>query len=97
MILDTLYKSKEVEIFGSGFRKVYSLCKKPGIRLAYDSTEDGFSFIFERESVGALNGTINGTINGVIKDTLNFVKMITKSFMPSRRIRGYRFIFLQQN
>lgn len=59
---------KEVEIFGSGFRKVYSLCKKPGIRLAYDSTEDGFSFVFERESVGALNGTING----VIKDTPDF-------------------------
>ena len=72
VILDTLYKSKEVEIFGSGFRKVYSLCKKPGIRLAYDSTEDGFSFVFEREAVGALNGTINGTINGVIKDTLDF-------------------------
>ncbi|MBR2767493.1 MAG: hypothetical protein IKD68_01030, partial [Solobacterium sp.] len=28
VILTTLYKSKDVEVFGSGFRKVYALCDK---------------------------------------------------------------------
>ncbi|MBR2182438.1 MAG: putative DNA binding domain-containing protein [Acidaminococcaceae bacterium] len=33
VILNTLYKSKDVEIFGNGFRKVYALCDKFSIRI----------------------------------------------------------------
>lgn len=64
IILNTLYKSKDVEIFGSGFRKVFSLCKKYGIRIESSSEHDGFSFVFYRD-----NSDENVTNNVTINDT----------------------------
>ena len=49
VILSTLYKSKDVEIFGSGFRKVYSYCENEGINVNSFSRYGGFSFIFYRK------------------------------------------------
>lgn len=62
IILNTLYKSKDVEIFGSGFRKVFSLCDKYNIKINSVSDNGGFSFLFYRDN-STNNVTINGTIN----------------------------------
>ena len=48
VILNTLYKSKDVEIFGSGFRKVYALCDKYDIKTDSESGNGGFAFTFYR-------------------------------------------------
>ena len=37
IILNTLYKSKDVEIFGSGFKKVYAVCQKHEKRFDFFS------------------------------------------------------------
>ncbi|HBX75329.1 MAG TPA: ATP-dependent DNA helicase [Acidaminococcaceae bacterium] len=50
VILNTLYKSKDVEIFGNGFRKVYALCDKFSIRIEAAFENDGFAFIFYRDT-----------------------------------------------
>ena len=62
VILNTLYKSKDVEIFGSGFRKVYSLCEKFNVKTSSNSDNGGFSFIFYRNS-NKESVTKNVTIN----------------------------------
>ena len=49
IISNALYKSKDVEVFGSGFRKVFALCDSAGIKTHYDVNEDGFSFTFLRK------------------------------------------------
>ena len=49
VILNTLYKSKDVEVFGSGLKKVYSYCKLVDIKVDYSSENGGFSFIFYRD------------------------------------------------
>ena len=51
VILSTLYKSKDVEIFGSGFRKVYTYCRQSGTVIDYRSGYGGFSFMFYRNNV----------------------------------------------
>ena len=50
VILTTLYKSKDVEVFGSGFRKVYALCDKYDIKVESGFENDGFSFVFYRDT-----------------------------------------------
>ena len=60
-ILDILFKSKKVEIQGSGFRKTYKQCKKFKVKTEYRFTDFGFSFIFKRNS--NKNVTVNGTLN----------------------------------
>ena len=47
-ILDILYKSKNVEIQGSGLRKVYKQCKERNIEIDYNLSQLGFSFTFKR-------------------------------------------------
>lgn len=50
VILDTLYKSKDVEVFGSGFRKVYALTKASGTKCTFRSAYGGFSFTMSRKN-----------------------------------------------
>ncbi|MCF0126718.1 MAG: putative DNA binding domain-containing protein [Clostridia bacterium] len=66
VILNTLFKSKDVEIFGSGFKKVYSYCKDANVKFDYDLFEDGFSFVFYRS-----NFTLNVTNNVTLKEGIN--------------------------
>ena len=61
VILSTLYKSKDVEVFGSGFRKVYAYCDKYSIKVESAFENDGFSFIFYRDTYSD-NDTKNDTI-----------------------------------
>lgn len=60
-ILDILFKSKNVEIQGSGFRKTYKQCEKYNVKTEYRFTDFGFSFIFKRKS--NKNVTVNDTLN----------------------------------
>ena len=62
VILSTLYKSKDVEVFGSGFRKVYALCDKYDIKVESSFENDGFSFAFFRDKYSD-DDTKNDTIN----------------------------------
>ena len=62
VILNTLYKSKDVEIFGSGFRKVFALCDKYHIRVESIIENGGFSFAFYRDA-NVKNVTDDVTIN----------------------------------
>lgn len=50
VILNTLYKSKDVEMFGSGFKKVFKLCKENNVKFESIEMDDGFSFIFYRKN-----------------------------------------------
>ncbi len=64
-ILDILYKSKDVEVQGSGIRKTLESCKNSNTTYKYYLNDLGFRFIFYRKN--ATVGTINGTINGTLK------------------------------
>lgn len=76
VILNVLYKSKDVEIFGSGFRKTYALCNVSGTKCSYDSSYGGFSFSFQRQ-----NGTRNvllreeQSLNNTEKSVLSVLKI----------------------
>ena len=68
VILSTLYKSKDVEVFGSGFRKVYAYCDKYNIKVESSFESDGFSFIFYRDTYSD-NDTKNDTIKAFGQNT----------------------------
>ena len=50
VILNTLYKLKDAEMFGSGFKKVFKLCKENNVKFESIELDDGFSFIFYRKN-----------------------------------------------
>lgn len=48
LILDVLYRCKNVEKSGTGFKRVNKVCSKNGIRWDFKETAYGFSFTFYR-------------------------------------------------
>ena len=48
LIAKVLYLCHDIESFGSGFKRVYTLCKEGNIACSYKKTPIGFSFIFLR-------------------------------------------------
>ena len=71
LIALTLYKNKSIEAFGTGFRRVFELCKSNNINYNYGI--DGIGFYFEFFRNNASNNTINDTINDT-NDTINDTK-----------------------
>ncbi len=68
VIAKALYLCKDVETFGSGIRKIYSLCTEAGVSVSYINEDTVFSLEFSRSDkfITPTNGAINGAINGVI-------------------------------
>ena len=48
LILDVLYRCKDVEKSGSGFKRMNELCSKEGIKWSYEKMAYGFYFTFYR-------------------------------------------------
>jgi len=76
VIAQTLYLCKDVETFGSGLRKIYSLCSSLGITITYSNSDMDFTFEFSRgdQNIVPNDGTINGTIPNTEADILSFLK-----------------------
>ncbi len=79
MISKILYLNKSIEQFGSGFKRINSLCKDAGIKYSYEFSDDGFTFIFYRKPNNAFvrknenktDGTVNGIGSGTVNISLN--------------------------
>ena len=69
VIARTLYLCKDVETFGSGLRKIYSLCDASDVTISYINGDADFTFEFSRVDRNILPN--NGMINGMIKGTIN--------------------------
>lgn len=78
-ILDVLYRSKNVEVQGSGIRKVLELCTVNNIKYEYYNNEFGFRFSFHKNNA-TLNVTTNVTsyvpivLNNTDKEVLSLLK-----------------------
>ena len=79
-IARTLYLCKDVETFGSGLRKIYSLCEESNVAISYIKGDTAFTFEFSRvdrnivSSDDMINGTINDTITDLEASVLSWLK-----------------------
>ena len=49
LIADTLYKSKDIEKWGSGLKRIYEECRQSNVKVEYKTLKDGFSVVFYRK------------------------------------------------
>lgn len=66
IMLDALYKSKNVEIQGSGIRKILASCKQMNVQYEYILNDFGFRFVFHRNNVSQ-NVAVNVSQNVTVK------------------------------
>lgn len=76
-IAKILYINNSIEQFGSGFKRIHSLCKDAGVKYAYVASETGFTFILYRESIKNVtqNVTQNVTVNKTEQAVLELLKL----------------------
>ena len=60
--------SKYIEQFGSGFKRIHSLCTDTGIKYSYENGKNGFKFVFYRPQLQSdmINVTLDGTEKAVL-------------------------------
>lgn len=75
-IAKILYLNKSIEQFGSGFKRINSLCKDAGVKYSYENTKNGFKFIIYRPQLQSdtLNVTLDVTLNGTEMSVLAILK-----------------------
>lgn len=84
LIALTLYKNKFIEAFGTGFKRVFELCKSNNINYNYGIDGIGFYFEFFRNNVS--NDIINDTINDTIRNDLTPVENSLYQFILNNGI-----------
>ena len=82
VIAKTLFLCKDVETFGSGIRKMYTLCNEAKVAVTYTNEETAFTLAFSRvdRNITPDSGGINGEINGRISEAeLELLSLLKKS------------------
>ena len=71
-IAKIMFLSKSIEQFGSGFKRIDSLCKDAGIRYSYERSNNGFKLIIYRPQT--ISDTLNVTYDVTYGNTLNITE-----------------------
>ena len=84
VIARTLYLCKDVETFGSGIRKIYTLCSEAKVAVTYVNEETAFTLEFSRDdrNIQPNSDEINGEINGRISEGELMILSVLKK-LPS--------------
>ena len=78
LIATVLYYNKTIDAFGTGFERVFRLCKD--IDYSYSSNQFGFTFEFIRSNNDMINDTINDTISeGLTTDERLVLELLKKN------------------
>ena len=71
-IAKILFLSKTIEQFGSGFKRIDSLCKDAGIKYTYERSDNGFKFIIYRPKL--ISDTPDVTYDVTYEKALNITE-----------------------
>ena len=72
IIAKILFLSKSIEQFGSGFKRIDSLCKDAGIKYSYERSDNGFKLIFYRQQL--ISDIPNVTYDVTYENALNITE-----------------------
>ena len=72
MVYDQLMEEAGIEQFGSGFKRIDSLCKDAGIKYMYERSDNGFKFIIYRPKL--ISDTPDVTYDVTYEKALNITE-----------------------
>ena len=72
----TVWSCKSTEQFGSGFKRIHSLCTDAGIKYSYENGKNGFKFVLYRPQLQSdiMNVTLDVILNGTEMAVLAILK-----------------------
>ena len=76
LIAETLFRSEDIEKWGSGLRRISAECRKVGIKVRFVRNKSGFTVVFYRpiakdnaqagKTAGGVSGGVNGGVNSLL-------------------------------
>ena len=81
-----LFLNKSIEKFGSGFKRIDSLCKDAGIEYSYENGQNGFKFIIKRKPIisDITNVTSDVTTNVTSTEELNLTEKTILAILKTK-------------
>jgi ATP-dependent DNA helicase RecG len=89
LIADTFYFAKDIERWGSGFKRIVDECKAAGVKVTFENIKTGFVVTFYRPKVGttlqkAEKGEgVNEGVNEGVKLLVEYIRMNPGQRVPS--------------
>ncbi len=80
-IAKVLYTDKSIEQFGSGFKRINSLCSDAGLRYSYENSRNGFKFVLYRPQLQSDKNVLPGVTLDV---TLNGTEMMVLAILKQK-------------
>ena len=88
-IVNVLFKTGEIESFGSGFGRVFTSCRKAGVDYTYENTKSGFRFIFYRplghDNVQEMSETEKNVLDEIRNNSMATAKTIAEKINKSEK------------
>jgi len=81
LIANTLYLSKDIEKWGSGFRRITEVCAKSDVKVKFEIRKNGFMVIFYRKTDEELLNLTGENKNNSANDTENGTQIDTKKLI----------------
>jgi ATP-dependent DNA helicase RecG len=76
LIAETIYKSKEIEKWGSGLKRIYDECRANRVPVEFKVLKSGFLVIFRRnlKLAGGKSGEINEGVNEGVTLLIKYIQ-----------------------
>ena len=74
-----LYLNGTIEQFGSGFKRIYNLCKRAGIECSYENAKNGFRFTIHRPVINSSDIIVAGSDTKNVTTSLENVTTNSKN------------------
>jgi len=81
LIANTLYLSKDIEKWGSGFRRITEACRKSNTKVKFEIRKNGFMVIFYRKTDEELFDLTGENKNNSATDTENGTQIDTEKII----------------
>ena len=80
LIAETLYKSKDIERWGSGIKRIHDECLAAGVRVDFTRLKTGFVVIFYRKPAESLpHGAMGKTVEKSVEKTVEIILELMKA------------------
>jgi tRNA U34 5-carboxymethylaminomethyl modifying enzyme MnmG/GidA len=85
-IAKLLFLSKSIEQFGSGFKRIDSLCKDAGVKYSYENGQNGFKFIIKRNPITSDTADVTSDVTTDVTsaDELNLTEKTILAILKSK-------------
>ena len=88
-IVNVLFKTGEIESFGSGFRRTFQACDRENVKYSYENTKSGFRFVFYRplghENVREMSKTEKAVFDEIKSNNMATAKIIAAKIGKSEK------------